>query len=86
MGANFNLSVKTFMPWNTKMYNYGRLRRALLTSLSLHSSLSTPLSLYSSLNPLTVYILQTPTKLTQRTIRSTHPFWPRLPAANASLG
>lgn len=40
MGANFNLSVKTFMPWNTKMYNYGRLRRALQASLSLYSSLS----------------------------------------------
>lgn len=80
MGANFNLSVKTFMPWNTKMYNYGRLRRALQAFLSLL------LSLYSSLNPLTVYILQTPTKLTQRTIRSTHPFWPRLPPADASLG
>lgn len=53
------------------MYNYGRLRRA-CPAKSLFS-LALPLSPCLQ-NPLTVYILQTPTQLTQRTIRSTHPF------------
>lgn len=68
MGANFNLSVKTFTPRTQKCIITG-----VYVELAL-PNLSSPCSLPLPQNPLTVYILQTPTQLTQRTIRSTHPF------------
>lgn len=68
MGANFNLGVQTFTPRTQKCIITG-----VYVELAL-PNLSSPCCLPLPQNPLTVYILQTPTQLTQRTIRSTHPF------------